>query len=99
MLWDQEKKSAFISRDAVFDEDSMLQVRSKMEDMTQGEASNSSANSQKEEFEFSDDPIKPVGSDENSSVSNEDRQEATQEQHVQPIVEAVRQSSSTTNQI
>ena len=33
-------------------------------------------------FEFSDNSNKPVGSDEDSSVSDENWQEATQEQHV-----------------
>ena len=33
---------------------------------------------------FSDDPIKPIGSDEDSPISDGDRQEATQEQQVQP---------------
>ena len=72
-LWDPKKKSAFVSGDVIYDEDSMLQVKSKMEDKTHGEASDSSADSQKEELEFLDDPIKPVGSDENSSVLDGDR--------------------------
>jgi len=37
-LWDPEKKSAFISRDVVFDEDSILQAKSKMKDKAQGGA-------------------------------------------------------------
>ena len=35
-LWDPEKKSTFTSRDMVFDEDSMLQEKSEMEDTGQG---------------------------------------------------------------
>ena len=31
-LWDPETRSAFISRDVVFDEESMLQEKSEMED-------------------------------------------------------------------
>ena len=83
MLWDPKKKRAFVSKDVVFDEDSMLQAKSNMEDNVKGRASDSSANSQREEFEFSDDSNRPVGSDEDSSVSGGDRQEATQEQKVQ----------------
>jgi len=71
-LWDPEKKSAFISRDVVFDEDSILQAKSKMKDKAQGGALDISADSQREEFEFSDDLIKVVGSDKDSSVLNED---------------------------
>ena len=47
----------------VIDEESMLQEKSKMEDKTKGETSDNSADSQKKEFEFSDDPNNPVGSD------------------------------------
>jgi len=32
MLWDPEKKIAFVSRDVVFDEESMLQEKSKTKD-------------------------------------------------------------------
>jgi len=32
MFWDLEKKSAFISRDVVFNEELILQEKSKMED-------------------------------------------------------------------
>ena len=79
-LWDPEKKSAFVSRDVAFDEESMLQEKLKTEDMAQGGASDSSADSLSKEFEFSDDPNKLVGSNEDSSDSDRDRQKATQEQ-------------------
>ena len=42
-LWDPEKKSAYTTRDVVFDEESMLQEKSEAEDKAQGGASNSSA--------------------------------------------------------
>jgi len=76
-LWDPEKNTVFVIRYVVFDENSMLQVKSKTENKAQGGASDSSTDSQREEFEFSDEPIKPVGLDEDSSISNGDRQEAT----------------------
>jgi len=41
-LWDLKTKSPFTSRDVVFDEESMLQEKSKTEDKTQGGASDSS---------------------------------------------------------
>ena len=82
-LWDPEKKIVFASRDLVFNEDSMLQVRSKTEDKTQCGTLDSLADSQRDEFQFSDDPIKPFGSDEDSVVSDGDRKESTREQHVQ----------------
>ena len=47
----------------VFDEDSMLQAKSKTEDKAQSRASYSSANSEREEFELSNDSNKPVRSD------------------------------------
>ena len=83
-LWDPEKKSTFVSRDVVFDEDSMLQAKSKMEDKAQGGASDNSVDFEIDEFELSDDPIKHVGSDEDSSVSDRVTQKATQGQQVQP---------------
>ena len=61
------KKSAFVSRDVVFDEESMSQENSKTEDKSQVGASDSSADSQRKEFEFSDDLNKYVGLDEDSS--------------------------------
>ena len=49
-FWDPEKKSAFTSRDVVFDENSMLQEKLETEDKAQGEASDSSvADTQKRE--------------------------------------------------
>ena len=75
--------SAFVSRD-IFDEDSILQAKSKTEDKAQNGASDSSTVSQRKEFEFSDDPNKPLRSNEDSLDSDKDRQEATQEQQVQP---------------
>ena len=56
----------------IFDEGSMLQEKSKMEDKAQGEASDSSVNSQSKKFEFLDDPNKSAGSDENSLDSDGD---------------------------
>ena len=41
------KKSAFVSKDVIFDEDSMLQTKSKTEDEAQGGVSDSSADSQR----------------------------------------------------
>ena len=54
MLWDPEKKTASVSRDVVFDEELMLmlQEKSKMEDKTQGGASDSSADSQSRSLSF-----------------------------------------------
>jgi len=57
-------------------EEPMLQKKSKTKDKAQGGASDSFADSQRKEFEFSDDPSKPVELDEDSSDSNRDRQEA-----------------------
>ena len=42
-LWDPEKRSAFISRDVIFDEDSMLREKSETENKAQDEISDSSA--------------------------------------------------------
>ena len=64
----------------IFDEKSMLQEKSKMGDIVQGGASNSSTDSRSKEFKFSDAPNKHVGSDEDFSDSDGDMQEATQEQ-------------------
>jgi len=69
----------FISSDVVFDEESMLYEKSKMEDKAQDWASVCSINSQRKEFEFSDDPNKPVGLDKESSNLVRDKQETTQE--------------------
>jgi len=62
----------------------MLQEKSKTEDKAQGGSTNNLVDSLSKEFEFLDDPNKPVGSNEDSSNSDGDKQEATQEQHVQP---------------
>ena len=51
-FWDLEKKSAFVSRDVIFDEELMLQEKSKMEDNVQGETLDSLTDSQSKEFEF-----------------------------------------------
>ena len=96
MLWDP-KKSVFVSRDVIFNEESMLQEKSKTEDKVQGGTSNSSADSQSEEFEFLDDLNKLVGSDENSSDSYGDMQKATQGQQVQLRLLRQLDSFSTTN--
>ena len=40
-LWDPEKRSAFTSRDVIFDEDSMLREKSETEDKAQGGVSDS----------------------------------------------------------
>jgi len=60
MLWGPEKNSAFVSRDVIFDEGSMVQEKSKTEDKAQGGVSDSSLDSQSKEFELSDDPNKSV---------------------------------------
>ena len=57
-FWDSEKKSAFTSRDVVFDADSMLREKSETEDKAQDGASDSSADTQKKEVEFSESPKK-----------------------------------------
>jgi len=58
-LWDLEKKSAFTSRNVVFDEDSMLREKSETEDKAKGGASDSSTtDTQKKRIEFSDSPKK-----------------------------------------
>ena len=79
-LWDPEKRSAFTSRDVVFDEDLMLREKSETEDKAQCGASDSSTVTQEKEIKFSESPKRPEGSEENSSDSDRDDQEATQEQ-------------------
>ena len=64
--------SAYISRDVIFNEESMLQERSEKEDKAQGGAQDSSADSQANEAEFSDGPKLPDGSDEYSLESDGD---------------------------
>jgi len=54
-----------------------------MEDRAKGRVSDSSADSQSKEFEFSDDLNKLARSDEDSSDSDRDKKKATQEKHVQ----------------
>ena len=49
----------------VFNEESMLQEKSEMEDKTQGGAPNSSVDTQKKGVEFSESPKRPDGSNEN----------------------------------
>ena len=62
-LWDPEKRSAFTSRDVVFDEDSMLREKSETEDKMQGGGSNNSAaDTQKKRVKFSNSPKRPEGS-------------------------------------
>ena len=51
-LWHPKSRSAFTSRDKIFDEKSMLQERSEMGDKTQGGALDSSINSQAKEVDF-----------------------------------------------
>jgi len=46
-LWDPEKRSAFTSRDVVFDKELILRKKSETEDKVQGGASDSSADTQK----------------------------------------------------
>ena len=76
-LWDPETRSAFTSRDVIFDEESMLQEKSETKDKAQGGASDSSADTQKKGVEFSESPKRPDGSDEDSLDSDRDEHEAT----------------------
>jgi len=65
----------------IFDEDSMLREKSEKEDKAQGGISDSSAaNTQEKGVEFSDNSKRPEGSEEDSSDSDGDKQEAIQEQ-------------------
>jgi len=77
-LWNPEKKSAFTSRDVVFDKNSMLLEKSETENKTQGEASDRSVNTQKKGVKFSESLKRPEGSEENSSNPDGGNQEATQ---------------------
>ena len=61
------KMSAFTSKDAVFDEELMLQEKSETEDKVQGGASDSSADTQRKEVKFLESPKRPDGSEEDSS--------------------------------
>jgi len=58
----------------------MLQKKSETENKVQGVAPNSSADTQKKRVEFSENPKRSDGSDEDSSDSDGDGQEANQEQ-------------------
>ena len=73
----------------VFDEESMLREKSETEDKAQGAASDSSADTQEKEVEFSESPKRSEGSEEYSSDLNRDEQEATQEQP-RPLRQSVR---------
>ena len=64
----------------VFDEESMLQEKSEMEDKVHGRAPNSSADTQEKRVEFSKNPKRPDRSVEDSSDLDENEQEATQDQ-------------------
>jgi len=64
----------------VFDEESMLREKSETEDKAQGAASDSSADTQEKEVEFSESPKRSEGSEDDSSDSDGDNQEAIQEQ-------------------
>ena len=68
----------------------MLREKSETEDKVQGGALNSSAaDTQEKKIKFSDSPKRPEGSEEDSSDSNRDKQEATQEQP-KPLRRSVR---------
>ena len=71
-----EKRNAFTSRGVVFDEKLMLREKSEMKDKAQGRASDSSADTQKKEVEFSDSPKRLEESEEDSSNPDGDNQEA-----------------------
>jgi len=64
----------------VFDDESMLQEKLETEDKAQGGASDSSADTQEKEVEFSESPKRIEGSEKDSSRSDGDEQEVTQEQ-------------------
>ena len=53
-LWVPKTRSAFTTRDVIFDEESMLQERSETKDKSQGGAPDSSADTQVKGIEFSD---------------------------------------------
>ena len=64
----------------IFDEESILQEKSETKDKAQGEASDNSADTQEKRVEFSESPKRPERSEENSSDSDGDNEDATQEQ-------------------
>ena len=72
-LWDPETRSAFTSRDVVFNEESMLQEKSTTEDKTQDGASDNSVDTQEKRVKFSDSHKRLKGSEENSSDSDGDK--------------------------
>jgi len=79
-LWDPEKRSAFISRDVIFDEDSMLREKSETENKAQdGISDSSAADTQKKGLEFSESLKRPKRSEKDSPNPDGDNQEATQE--------------------
>jgi len=55
-FWDAETRSAFTSRDVVFNEESMLQKKSQTEDKAQGGAPDSSSYTQEKGIEFLENP-------------------------------------------
>ena len=71
-LRDPKKRSAFTSRDVIFDEKLILQEKSETEDKAQGGAPNNSADTQEKGIEFSDSPKRHDESDKDSSDSNKD---------------------------
>ena len=95
-LWDLEKKSAFTRRDVVFNEESVLQEKSEMKDKAQGGASDSSADTQEKEVEFSKSPKRPEGSEEDSSDQIEKLRGYSR---ATETVETVSQTYSATNKI
>jgi len=73
----------------VFNEESMLQEKSKTEDKAQGGASDSSTNTQEKKVEFLDNPKRPDESEEDSSDSYRNEQKATQKQP-RPLRQSIR---------
>ena len=68
---------AFINRNVIFDEESMLQDKSEPKDKAQGGASDSSANTQNKGVEFSESPKRLEGLEEDPSNSDGDNKEVT----------------------
>ena len=75
----------------IFDEESMLQERSETKDKAQGGDPDSSVDPKVKRVEFPNSPKKPDGSNEDSSDSDRDEQEATHEQP-RPLRRSVRVS-------
>ena len=63
---------AFTSRDVAFDEESILQEKSEIEDKAQDGAPNNLVGTQVKKVEFSDGPKRPYRSNEDSSDTDED---------------------------